>query len=329
MRRALPWIVTLAILVFLLTRPELRPEGVLAAVRSLEPRRFLPLFGAAVGVKLLGIAANAWRWGRLLRAQGIVLPYRWLLRSYFIGRWFGVVTPGTLGLDGFRLVDSARHTGQPVETAAVVVVDKVVGTVSLAVVLALFFPFGWRLLPIADPRRAALVFFAIVTAAVLAILLLLLPTLWTWVLGPVLPRLGRARARIDQVLAALTAWSHDRAALVQAVGAAVFGHITTALMYDLILEGMARGPAHDRPLVLFSAVVMTLATLIAPTVGGEGVRELVFVRLLAGIVDPAQAFLFGHIGFWIEKAVLSLPGGVLLLRDRRLSKPDGAPSAGA
>jgi hypothetical protein len=44
------------------------------------------------------------------------------------------------------------------------------------------------------------------------------------------------------------------------------------------------------------------------------VRELVFVWLLGGHTTAAKAFLIGHLGFWIEKLPLSLPGLWPLLR---------------
>lgn len=312
-RRLLPWVVTGLILLFLVTRPELRPEGIVAAIQAIEPRRFWPMFLLAVVIKLSGIFANTCRWMLLLRAQGISLSYGVLLRSFFVGRWFGIVTPGTLGLDGYRLVDSARRTGRVVESAAVVAVDKLIGTTSLALVLAAFFPFGWRTLPLADPQRAAVVFAVIVAGALLSLGLLLAPSGWRALLAPLPKRMGRFGEPANRVLDALSAWKDNRGTLLVAVVLAVFGHVSTALMYDVVLSGLAHREAADAGTVLFAALVMTLATLLTPTVGGEGVREFVFVQLLAGLIDPARAFLFGHIGFWIEKLVLSAPGGVLLL----------------
>jgi len=67
---------------------------------------------------------------------------------------------------------------------------------------------------------------------------------------------------------------------------------------------------------------MTSATLVAPTVGGEGVREYTFAMLLEGLVPQARSVLFGHAGFWIEKGVLGLPGGIVYLLRR--SSYDGA-----
>jgi hypothetical protein len=47
--------------------------------------------------------------------------------------------------------------------------------------------------------------------------------------------------------------------------------------------------------------------------------------LLAGLVPQARSVLFGHAGFWIEKGLLGLPGGIIYLL--RKSSYDGAVTA--
>ncbi len=54
-------------------------------------------------------------------------------------------------------------------------------------------------------------------------------------------------------------------------------------------------------------------TFLIPTAAGEGVREFMFVDLLGGRVPTAKAFLIGHVGFWIEKLLLSFQGGIFLV----------------
>jgi uncharacterized membrane protein YbhN (UPF0104 family) len=322
MRALLVLKLTVTVLVFawLLTRPELRVGGILDVVRAVEPGRFLLALALAVFVKLLGILGNVWRWQVLLRGQEIPVPFTPLLRSFFIGRWFGVVTPGTLGLDGYRIWDSARFTQRAAESVAVVVIDKVVGLVALALLALLVFPLGRDLLPVLDPGRARLVQAGIAVAAFLALTVLLAPRAWRPVLRLVPTRPARIAAFLWQLLDAAQAYGKARPALLAAVGLALLGHATTALMYVAILWGvhdpLATLDAAQVGRVLWSAVFMTCATLIAPTVGGEGVREFVFVRLLAGFLDPARAFLFGHVGFWVEKTILSIPGGIWWWRRR-------------
>jgi hypothetical protein len=66
---------------------------------------------------------------------------------------------------------------------------------------------------------------------------------------------------------------------------------------------------------------MTFGTFIAPSASGEGVRELVFVNLLQGKTTQTMAFLIAHLGFWIEKLPLSIPGGLLLFLNPERFKP--------
>src|SRR5438552_759496 len=116
-----------------------------AEVRALSLGVFVPWFLAAIGVKLLGIFANIWRWQILLRGQGIELPFGGLTNSYFIGRYFGIVTPSTMGLDAWRLYDTIRLTRRPVECTAVLGVERVIGMVGLFAVILLFMPFAQRI----------------------------------------------------------------------------------------------------------------------------------------------------------------------------------------
>src|SRR5438034_785205 len=101
-----------------------------AEIRGLTWRVFLPWFLAAMAIKLVGIFANVWRWQILLRGQGIDLGFGYLANTYFIGRYFGIVTPSTMGLDAWRLYDTIRLTRRPVECTTVLGVERVLGLVT-------------------------------------------------------------------------------------------------------------------------------------------------------------------------------------------------------
>ena len=304
------------VFVFLFRSQQINLDQLLEELRGIRAAHFAPWIALAVAVKLVGIFANAWRWQFLLRGQDLHLPYPVLVRSYFVGRFFGIVTPGTLGLDGFRLYDSIRLTRNPVACAAVIGVDKLVGFVSLLSVVLMVFPFGWSLLPLASPSRALWAYVVLSTAACCAIAVLLYPA-WTGPLAALLPA-GRLRSFAEKVLSAVTAYSGRARLLLFAVLLGLLGHLTTALMYSCILKGLLTGAELQPPLgtVLLVALLMTCATLVLPTLGGEGVREGVFIGLLGSQLRNESAFLVGHLGFWIEKAVLGLPGALIYLLRR-------------
>ena len=113
-----------------------------AAIRGLTWRVFLPWFLGGMAIKLLGIFANVWRWQILLRGQGIDLGFGYLANTYFIGRYFGIVTPSTMGLDAWRLYDTIRLTRRPVECTTALAVERVLGLVGIFTVILVLLPFA-------------------------------------------------------------------------------------------------------------------------------------------------------------------------------------------
>ena len=283
-------------------------------IRSLRLGIFLPWFLAAMAVKLLGIFANVLRWQILLRGQGIDLRFGYLSNTYFIGRYFGIVTPSTMGLDAWRLYETIRLTRRPVECTTALAVERLLGLVGLLTVILLFRPFAGR---ITQGRSFGELVGAmkvpLAATTLFGVLILLQPT-WFRGLLRVLPS-ERVRHFVGSVIDSATAYSNRRAYLLGALALAVVGQITTTLMYFANAMALAAENVHTSE-VLFASAVMTFGTFVAPSASGEGVRELVFVWLLGSKAGAAKAFLIGNLGFWIEKVPLSVPGGLILLLRR-------------
>jgi len=280
-----------------------------AAVRALDLRVFVPWILFATFVKFLGILANIVRWQVLLAGQGLRFGFPWLTASYFIGRFFGIVMPSTLGLDGWRLYDTIRVSGKPVECTTVLAVERVIGLVGLLATILLFMPFsGLQGRDLADVVRAMAV--PLAGALLFGLLLLLRPATFAPLVR--LVPIAKVRRFLASTIQSATAYSSRRSALLIALLCAVFGQLTTMAMY--FGNAMALQVQDVTMLqVFYAAAVMTLGTFITPTAAGEGVRELVFIELLGGTVGAAKAFLIGHIGFWIEKLLLSFQGGIFLI----------------
>jgi uncharacterized membrane protein YbhN (UPF0104 family) len=287
-----------------------------AEIRGLTWRVFVPWFLAAMAVKLLGIFANVWRWQILLRGQGIALGFGYLANTYFIGRYFGIVTPSTMGLDAWRLYDTIRLTRRPVECTTVLVVERVLGLVGIFTVILLLLPLARDITQGQSQSLGELVAamrLPLAATTLFGVLILLRPS-WFRGLLRLVPA-GRARRFAASVIDSATAYAERRGHLLLALLLAVVGQVTTTLMY--FANAMSLGARNLRASeVLFAAAVMTVGTFIAPSASGEGVRELVFVWLLTSKIGAAKAFLIGNLGFWIEKIPLSVPGGLLLLLRR-------------
>ncbi len=277
-------------------------------------RVFLPWFLAAMAIKLVGIFANVWRWQILLRGQGIDLGFGYLANTYFIGRYFGIVTPSTMGLDAWRLYDTIRLTRRPVECTTVLGVERVLGGVGILTVILLLLPFARDITQKQSFGELVAAMRLPLAAATLFGVLILIQPGWFRGLLRLLPG-GRARRFAASVIDSASAYSGRRRSLLLALLLAVVGQITTTLMYFANAMSLATRNVRVSE-VLFAAAVMTFGTFIAPSASGEGVRELVFVWLLGTKAGVAKAFLIGNLGFWIEKIPLSVPGGLLLLLRR-------------
>ena len=55
---------------------------------------------------------------------------------------------------------------------------------------------------------------------------------------------------------------------------------------------------------MFASPLVIVASVIAPTVSGLGVREGVMTALLGGTYSADGAFLIGHLGLWVGEGVM-------------------------
>ena len=285
------------------------PKELWDVIRALDMRVFLFWFLMATLIKLVGIFANIWRWQILLRGQGIDMKFGFLTSTYFIGRYFGIVTPSTMGLDAWRLYETIRLTRKPIECTTVIAIERIIGLVGLLAVILLFMPFAGDLTQGRDFGELVGAMAIPLGATLLLGVLVLLQPSWFRAFLRLVPT-DKLRKFVGNVIDSATAYSDKRSYLLMALLAAIVGQITTTLMY--FANAMSLGADVSMTAVLFTSAIMTLGTFVAPSASGEGVREYVFVKLLEGRVPAAHAFLIGNLGFWIEKGPLSIPGGFIL-----------------
>ena len=96
-------------------------------------------FVLAVAIMVGTVPALAFRWGRLLRAHGVVEPLGWLTRAYFVAYTAGQVLPTSLGGDAVRVVETVRRNpGRTAVVSGTVVLERGLGGAA-TVVLGAFY----------------------------------------------------------------------------------------------------------------------------------------------------------------------------------------------
>ncbi len=262
-------------------------------------------------IKATGMFCSILRWDVLLKGQGIKLSLKHLIGTFLTGRFFGMFLPSTIGLDGYRLFDVGKQTGKWVESTAVIAVEKLIGFIALTFLVFITLPLGARLFTF-KPIVLVITLFILGGFVLFSLILLFNPTLIRTLIG-IMPLPGRSKieGKLQKVSQATTIYSGQKLLLTKAIVLGFMVHLCTSLMYFGTAMAIRSPNIHILD-ILFTSPLMIYGTVLGPSIGGEGIRELMFAIILGSRVGHAKAILFSHLGFWVGE-LLSLPGGIIYL----------------
>ncbi len=296
LNQALKVAISLALLAILLRAVDWR--HILAELRGAH----LGWVAAAWGLFLIGLVVRAWRWQGLLAAQAVSAPLGVLTRWYFVGGFFNTVLPTGFGGDVVKTYALARYSDRPGAAAGSVLIDRFSG------ILALLIMGGGALLlaPTLATPTVAWMIWLLLAGALIGAFLMVQPSLQTW-LRTRLPWLERARAG-RALLDALPAYGV--APFARAVG--------VSFLFNSLLIGvnvcLARALGLEVRLAYFLIFVpLTSLSLLLPSVGGLGVRELSYVALFSQAGVNAAAATALSLLFYAVTLAAGLLGGVFYL----------------
>jgi uncharacterized protein (TIRG00374 family) len=270
----------------------------------------------------LMVAASTWRWGVLLAAQDVRLPFRSLTSSVLVATFFNNFLPSNIGGDVVRVRDTAAATGSKTIAATIVLLDRCLGLLGLVLVAALGASAAGSRLANGGPIPAAVLWIGFALAVALAAPAVFMPHVYARVLSPL-----RAfhPQWVDERLARLTAVLTRFAAAPGALAGCFAG----AIVVQAVLVGFYLAIAHSLRIPIgFSelAVIVPISfvvQMLPVSMNGFGIREATF------------GFYFTRIGLPLESAILvsflgaalvmlfSLSGAVAYLsRGRRLAQLD-------
>lgn len=281
--------------VFLLVR-QVNGPGLVAALESAD----WMLTGVAALGYLVGQALSSCRWLVVARSVGFRCTLGQMVRYYFVGMFFNIFGPATVGGDlvrGFYLAGGPERRAAALNT---VFFDRLVGLVMLVVVLtAAVGSFGTFGLP------PSIAWLAAAAGMVLVAGWWTLPTLARRVLGPD----NRWRRLIEVDLAPL--W-RDRRMLFVTAALSIFFHVCQ--IGAVILVGEAVGLGVEWTYYFVFHPLVSIFSALPISVAGFGLREVGYVYLLSDVggvnVDRAAAFSILWFGVLLFSA---LAGGAVYL----------------
>ncbi len=296
-----------------------KPRTLWQEIRSLNPSHAIPWILFALFIRLGGIMCGVIRWKILLNGQNLYIPFGYMVQSWFIGRTIGIFLPSTIGLDGYRLYDSVRYTGDVIRCATVIFIEKIIGFISLTTLVFLTFPLGFRLLKF--NTLFLIIILMILGMAVLLFLSLLLQPYIIQVILYSVPLPGKVKNILNRLGSSATAYAGHRKYLLLAILCGLFVHFSACLMYFGTMMAL-RSENTSLWDVLFASPLMIYGTVLGPSVGGEGIREIVFATLLGGKENTLKVVAFAHLGWWVGDVVPFLIGLPFLVLRKRPSKEE-------
>jgi len=285
------------IVLFEIYRRTLSREGAEEALTRLGALRW-EWFGIAICMQLLAIACGVVRWRVLLAGQGMRTSWSFLGTSWMIGRFWGAVTPGGLGLDGWRLFETARYSNKLARATALAGVEKIMGQLGFGVVVLAGSLFGLRFIGV---QGLILVngFFLVLVGTGLT--LLTHPQIFRRVAG-ILP--ARFQLRVQTLVDAVCAYQGRGRMLATAALLSTGVHAFNNLIY--VCAAHALGIDLNPGAVFFASSLQIMATMLPASINGIGLREAAAVALYTSPavgLSLSEAVLIPTVGFAAEMTV--------------------------
>jgi len=245
------------------------------------------------------LLASALRWGVLLRAQHVRLPFSFLTQSFLVATFFNNFLPSNIGGDVIRIADSAKAAGSKTLATTVVLIDRGLGVLGLALIAATGATIMQRMA--VGPVGPGILWAGFGLGAIVATPALLMPEAVTKLLQPL--RVFHREwvdERIEKLTYALTRFKETPAALAACFAGAVVVQAILVLFYVAIARSMniPIGFAELAVIVPVSFIVQ----MVPLSVNGFGIREATF------------GFYFTRLGLPLESALLvSFVGAALIM----------------
>jgi hypothetical protein len=301
--RALRILVAVALTGYVIWRSD--PATIVRISAGADPR----WIGTALALVVIDRALNAYRWVALLRAltPGSRPPLAAVMRIFFTSSFVGNFLP-SIGGDVYRAYELAELDVRPAQAAASVLMDRVLGVLSIVLVAAAALAFA-RTVDVPGAIPALLIVSAgcaVVAAAVFS---------ERAAAAAVALASRMPSARVHQIARGLTDAVRRYATHHGAMLSVLLLSVLVQLLRVIQAYCLGRALAMAEPPGLYFAFVplITLIMQIPITIAGLGTTQYAFERLFgyAGVAAPqavALSILFLALG-----TVGNLPGGLLYI----------------
>jgi uncharacterized protein (TIRG00374 family) len=297
--------ILLSFLLFAYVVAKVSPRNVWGTMRAADPT----LLALAAGLFLVSSLIGSWLWARLLRAQGVVIPYPKAASYYFVGLFFNNFLPSNIGGDIARISDASKHAEHVSPVFSATLMDRLIGVVAIGFLAAV------TSVAALDRLHLHAIYGAIL--AVFLIAAFFFASIFHRGILQAFERpfraLGarRVEAAITRLMDDLHGFRNQGGALAQAFVASTLVQVSRIYVHALV--GLALGVRIS--IAYYFLFVPVLAALISLPISlnGLGVREGASVVLfqMAGLTRE-QAFSIPFLTY-VVSVLISLLGGLIFI----------------
>lgn len=298
-------VVSLVLLFFLLTEVDV------SQLRKVLSSAHLSYLVVALAGYILGQILCSARWALLARPLGFKNPFKDFTVFYFIGMFFNLFAPSTIGGDISRVLYLARGkseergggwNGSTGSALVSVIADRFIGFAVLAWIGAVaLLVFSTYALPVVVRYLT----FALAVGFVVS-----------WLLLPLVSRFLHRKQflREEKLVLGLETYARDRRVILQTIGLSLIAHLIQTWMQVLLGQALDVEIPWSYSVIIYPLIGMFSALPVS--LNGIGLREGGYLFLLRQIgVSSEKAFAFGIL--WFAIVVLdSLIGGVVFVLRR-------------
>jgi uncharacterized membrane protein YbhN (UPF0104 family) len=256
------------------------------------------LLGAFV-LTAAAIVLSAIRWQKVLGALEMPTRLRRLIPLTFAGQFVSNVLPTTVGGDVLRVSRLSKDNGEPADTFASVVLERLTGWLVLPLITFVGLAINPGLRALGQTTLLALV----IAAATLTTLVAILVLADTRRFGGRFTTAHGWRRFVGAVHLGVERLRHHPGATAGVVGVGVLYQLVLCVAALLAAEALGIADMGFTPLLAFFPAVL-IAQVLPIGIAGLGIREAAFVIFLTPLGIPAeQAIALGLVLYLINLAV--------------------------
>lgn len=302
--------VVLSLALFAYVVAKVSPGNVWAVVRGADPS----YLGAAALLFVFSNLVGSWLWARLLRAQGVQIPYQKAAAYYFVGLFFNNFLPSNIGGDIARISDASKYAKNVSSVFSATLMDRLIGVVAIAL-LAVIASFASL-----DRFHLYAIYGGIVIIFVLSLGLFLsvfhrgVLKAFEWPFRVL--RLRKVEEVIGRLLDDLHGFRNQTAALRAAFLASTIVQISRIYVHYLV--GVSLGVRLEAGYYFLFVPVLAALVSLPISMNGLGIREGASVVLfqMAGLTRE-QAFTIPFVTYLMSVFISLLGGFIFVTRSPR------------